>query len=795
MTEIVTQNTDELFNTEAEGNEHDLGEIFAANLHSDAEPNERKLCESNDINKFYFLTNSGAHFKVNWKEVSGPSNAPQINKMAKKFPCRLCDKILKTKNRLSAHLQSHHNASKETNCKHCNRQFNSFERLLKHLRRCILNNKKRCYNRRHPHRPTENFICDICGRTFKLFHSLLDHMNERHSKAFSFKCRICDKVYPSRYYLSKHLSRHKQVFENGGSGTIDGGDLDADLVMRKTYVRSHPHRPQSNFVCDICGKSISQFGMLQEHMSSFHGAGDSFQCRYCGQSYPNRYYLNKHKERHKKSMENGNEEISKDLDKDLIERKKYKRHLNESEVNCDECGRVFKHYYLLLEHKSSQHMGESMFECRKCGRHYPNRYFLTKHLKRHEEAEAKGVPLDADLDEGLMERSRYIRSDPKQDKSSFDCEICGIKYTKFCYLTEHMRSKHWQNSYQCRKCLRCYPSRYYLQKHVKRHGVHSKENDKVVLLSSDDENGDDCDVNLMERRPYVRNHPHHPKSEFTCDTCGIVYKRYELLQEHMTSNHSGKECFKCNICNRTYPNRYYLQKHLKRHKEKRNEKGEENLDEDLIERSKYFKAHPHRPTSNFCCDICNKTLSTYYSIKEHMISKHSIQTKQKRSCSKCDKTFVSKKRLEKHFLLKHPSVSDDSQVKTKAEMKHMCSICGRLFPDRSKMLMHEKTHFGFVTSCEICGKKLKNKNYLRKHIRSVHAQERPFSCNIDGCEWKFAYSQCLKRHQARRHGMVTNRNACPICSKEFPDSTYHLKRHLKAHANNTAKEYIPESKS
>lgn len=41
---------------------------------------------------------------------------------------------------------------------------------------------------------------------------------------------------------------------------------------------------------------------------------------------------------------------------------------------------------------------------------------------------------------------------------------------------------------------------------------------------------------------------------------------------------------------------------------------------------------------------------------------------------------------------------------------------------------------------------------------------------------------------------VNKRNACPICSKEFPDSTYHLKRHLKAHANNTAKEYFPEQK-
>lgn len=107
------------------------------------------------------------------------------------------------------------------------------------------------------------------------------------------------------------------------------------------------------------------------------------------------------------------------------------------------------------------------------------------------------------------------------------------------------------------------------------------------------------------------------------------------------------------------------------------------------------------------------------------------------------------------------------------------------------MLQHEKTHSGVMASCEICGKKLVYKHYLRKHIKSVHANHRPFECNIDGCKWKFAYPQCSKRHQARKHNMVTNRNECPICGKDFPDSKYHQKRHLMAHANNTAKEYIP----
>lgn len=77
-------------------------------------------------------------------------------------------------------------------------------------------------------------------------------------------------------------------------------------------------------------------------------------------------------------------------------------------------------------------------------------------------------------------------------------------------------------------------------------------------------------------------------------------------------------------------------------------------------------------------------------------------------------------------------------------------------------------------------------------MKVVHQKERRHHCNIDGCEWTFGHSGALKVHQARKHGLVTKPNACPICSKEFPNSTYHLNRHLKAHANNTAKVHIPK---
>lgn len=807
--EMESIQIDELLNVKDDVHLNEFGEIFAANLSTGFEINE--------FNPVVPQYSDQDIITEDWNSQSNSKSFAEAAKRSKGFPCRFCDQILKSRFRLNCHIQSYHNASSQTNCKHCNQQFDSFEGLDKHLRRCSWKRRKRTYMRRHPHRPIENFTCDICGSTVKKFRTLLDHMNEVHSNKFTFKCRICERFYPNRYYLTKHLNRHKQVFENGQTNESIVGDMDEDLMERRKYVRIHPHRPKRNFTCDICGRTIKRFEMMEEHMSSIHSARDAFRCRICGRVYPNRYYLSKHMNRHKTAAVSGVDETTEDLDKGLMERNKYNR-LNASQreegLRCNECGKVFKHFYLMMEHKSSRHSGESTFQCRKCDRYYPNRYYLTKHLKRHEEAEKNGIPMDqlaGDLDAGLMERNKYVRAEPNEHKSSYDCDDCGMTFKKFCLLTEHRRAKHSvENGFRCRKCGRHYPSRYYLTKHMKRHA----ETDTMAIIEVNDESSE-YDKQLIE--PFIPipipipipiNHSNQQKSEFTCDSCGLIYNTYDLLNEHMITNHSDSATSKfiCNICSGVYPNRYSLEKHMKQHHDNHEMETNESvnneaqliantLDENLVERERYIRAHPHRPLSNITCDICQKVLKSYYSLREHMLLKHSSGVNSKHSCSICKKLFVSKKRVEKHMELKHPDGTAEEKTKWRAGPKQMCSVCGRLFPDKSKMIAHEKTHFGILTSCNICGKQFLHKHYLRKHINSVHANQRPFACNIDGCKWRFAYPQCLKRHQARKHDMVSNRNPCPICSKEFPDSTYHLKRHLMAHANNTAKEYIPGVKS
>lgn len=171
-------------------------------------------------------------------------------------------------------------------CKHCGRRFMSFKRLDNHIKRCASSRKKREYLRSHPHQPASDFICDLCGdgKTLKTFRGLIDHMNEIHLRNASYKCRICDKSYTTRYYLRKHFNRHKDA----SVGETINDDLDYGLMERKKYRRRLENQGPEDLTCDVCGRQFKHHYSLVEHKSSQHMAKSEFQCHKCERYYPNR---------------------------------------------------------------------------------------------------------------------------------------------------------------------------------------------------------------------------------------------------------------------------------------------------------------------------------------------------------------------------------------------------------------------------------------------------------------------------------------------------------------------------
>jgi uncharacterized Zn-finger protein len=91
-----------------------------------------------------------------------------------------------------------------------------------------------------------------------------------------------------------------------------------------------------------------------------------------------------------------------------------------------------------------------------------------------------------------------------------------------------------------------------------------------------------------------------------------------------------------------------------------------------------------------------------------------------------------------------------------------------------KKVILENKNTGFL--CNECDKKFDRKDYLARHIKKVHAQEKPHKCDI--CPSKFSESWSLIRHQ--RIHTEEKPYSCALCFKEFADQG-NYKKHIRIH--------------
>ncbi|ORZ22994.1 hypothetical protein BCR42DRAFT_446731 [Absidia repens] len=90
--------------------------------------------------------------------------------------------------------------------------------------------------------------------------------------------------------------------------------------------------------------------------------------------------------------------------------------------------------------------------------------------------------------------------------------------------------------------------------------------------------------------------------------------------------------------------------------------------------------------------------------------------------------------------------------------------CLRPFPDHDALSHHlSEDHIGWKkreyccewTNCSRKGVKCHNRFALVMHLR-IHTQEKPFECNIDGCNMNFGRMDALSRHKKTEHGLDTS---------------------------------------
>ncbi|CAL4078581.1 unnamed protein product, partial [Meganyctiphanes norvegica] len=179
----------------------------------------------------------------------------------------------------------------------------------------------------------------------------------------------------------------------------------------------------------------------------------------------------------------------------------------------------------------------------------------------------------------------------------------------------------------------------------------------------------------------------------------------------------------------------------------------------------HFKRHlnNHIALKSFECSECGYRCKRKDKLTTHMAS-HKGDIEKIFNCSVCSYKSSRRDHLTKH-MQKHATNKDFN-----------CSECGRLFKTEVSLTVHMKLHDG-EKRCNMCDFECTLKSELKKHIRLVHEDGKPYQCKE--CGHRVKGPRLLELHVMRNH---THEKPviCEICGKTFVQN-YNLQMHMRVH--------------
>ena len=170
------------------------------------------------------------------------------------------------------------------------------------------------------------YLCEICGATFKWRRSLIPHLWEHREEVSIHQCPHCSMSFPYPCRLKRHL------------------------------IANHPELEGGPIRCVTCGVEVKSFSTLKSHMR-IHTGYKPFKCKLCPKAYKWNTGLAYHE----------------------------RVHTGERPFSCQLCGKAFTNKSDLTRHQTV-HTGEKPHVCQKCGKGFTQSHTLKSHCKKHHPA-------------------------------------------------------------------------------------------------------------------------------------------------------------------------------------------------------------------------------------------------------------------------------------------------------------------------------------------------------------------------------------------------------------------------
>ena len=358
-------------------------------------------------------------------------------------------------------------------CDSCEKKFKLKSSLVRHKRqRCGKENIKENVQEKKEdktctnivvHEGEPHYICNICGKYFKVKHSyrnLRRHIEMVHEGKKSIsQCTICGNTFRSSGYLKIHM---RAIHDKIRQWKCEHCPM--DFAHKQSWIDHVAHIHNGvNWICDLCNGSFTLERHLKRHRHQKHedtinslseNQGTTFPCKVCQKVLNSKELLKFHLIIHHKASK---EEVD-NFPNELLE--------------CDSCDKKFSFKSKLTRHKEAAHGEKSRHICYLCGKASSNSNNLKHHIKTvHEERSKVTCPTCGKLFGTAFHMKLHIKRIHEGIRKDHICEQCGKSFSEAKTLREHLAAIHSIGiTHNCPKCGKSFGSKFNLKVHIS--GVH-----------------------------------------------------------------------------------------------------------------------------------------------------------------------------------------------------------------------------------------------------------------------------------------------------------------------------------
>lgn len=193
------------------------------------------------------------------------------------------------------------------------------------------------------------------------------------------------------------------------------------------------------------------------------------------------------------------------------------------------------------------------------------------------------------------------------------------------------------------------------------------------------------------------------------------------------------------------------------------------------------------PTVRYQCLLCTKTYSRQAKARDHFMAKHAQL--RRFACTMCSQMFLTYKQKRHHELSHTAEACSKCGKKYPGNRRGMlerhviqcgqlkkCKCCDAEFDSVAECLKHRREAHDKTAACEVCGKVVSARN-LASH-RAIHSDERNYTCHLCGSSFKAKGSldTHLRTHSEERPF------TCSTCGRSFKHRN-NWKDHERSHLN------------